>query len=48
MTKSEKIEEAKANQEQAMQVIKSEMSQQQESLQERLKKRKAEIALKKQ
>ena len=46
-TKAKEFEEVKANTEQVMQVIKNEMSTQSESLQERLKKRKAELAAKK-
>jgi hypothetical protein len=47
VTKAGKIEENKVNTEVAMQTIKNEIKQQQETLQERLKKRKQELAAKK-
>lgn len=47
VTKTAKIEEVKINTEAAFQTIKAEISQQSETLQERLKKRKLEMAAKK-
>ena len=47
VTKIAKIEEVKINTEVALQTIKAEISQQSETLQERLKKRKLEMAARK-
>lgn len=47
VTKTAKIEEVKINTEVAFQTIKAEISQQSETLQERLKKRKLEMAARK-
>ena len=47
VTKTAKIEEVKINTEAAFQTIKAEISQQSETLQERLKKRKLEMAARK-